>query len=184
MGSSRNSDTLACTHRCPCILTTVRIVCCLRRMDMRTSGGRSRVSWFPSIDGWFVEFTFLFALYFLAPDSGPWTCLYVSFCPLSFLSGFISFDLGPISPTSLFALTTHSVNAVSPLTCAHTLLTTPVSVFLPSRALNCFTHLSSTVPPHRPVLLLYHHRRLFSVSHQCYPPNIRVIVSLLLGLPR
>ena len=144
-------------------------------MDTGTSGGRSRVSWSLSIDGWFVEFTFLFALYFLAPSSSLWTCLYVSFCPLSFLSGFISFDFRAISHVSLSALTTHSVNVVSTVTRSHTPITTPLSVFLPSRALNCFTHLSSTVPPHRPVLLLYHHRCLFSISHQCYPPNIHVI---------
>ena len=69
----------------------------------------------------------------------------------------------------------HSVNVVSPVTRSHTPITTPLSVFLPSRAVDCFAHLSSNVPPHRLVLLLYHRRCLLSVSHQCYPPNIRVI---------
>jgi hypothetical protein len=81
---------------------------------MRTSGGRSRVSWFLSIDGWFVEFTFLFALYFLVPGSSSRTCLCVLFY-ISPLSGFISFALfGPSHPSHTFlALITLSVTALS-----------------------------------------------------------------------
>ena len=165
MGSSRNLDTRVCTQRCPCILMTVRTVCCLRRTYMRMSGGRSRVSWFPSIDGGSLNSLSFRAV--LSSSRFQLTDMSVRLVLSPLLFRVLS--PSPFSPSHIFlALITLSVTAL-PRTPTH------LTPFRPSPlVLNRSTYISRRLSPTSPVLLLYHQPPFPSTSLARTVPNIHV----------